>query len=834
MPIEVIRENSDSGSPTFNGRLRLRFLSWISIILIITLGGATYYIYNTQQTHLEYSLKNKAYAIGQFIALISPDAIYSYDVTTLDSFVEQISNDVDVRYAQIITPENVPVTTYLPEDIDPKTIASWISDNPGQVQFKSSQDTNSITLKFPINDGEINLGWLVIGLNTSRIEYITQTATVFLIEIYTIIVLILGSVIFIVFKMQVLNPVNALTTGATRVAVGKLDQDVPIISDDELGRLAHSFNTMQREIKTDREILIGFNKQLEEEIEYRQKASEELKKLSMAVEQSPASVVITDTKGLIEYVNPKYTEISGYSAKEVIGNPTKRLGADVEDGALLKDIWSTIEKGKVWTGEFCTKRKNGTVYWESAVIAPIRDNNNITTHYLTVKEDITQRKAIEDKLLEQATHDQLTKLPNRFLAFDRLEQLIQHAERNKTHVAVIYIDLDNFKNVNDSLGHSVGDELLILLSKRINDQLRKQDTLARLGGDEFLALIPDLNDLSTDLEKVVTRLLSTTESPVELHNHQLNITSSLGIAVYPDDGTTVSALMSNADIAMYDAKHAGRNTFRFFTKDLNNKISEKIALETELSQALELNELYPVYQPILDIAQQELVGAEVLLRWKNPQLGIVPPSEFIPVAEQSGLIRPITDWLFQRILDDVNVWSNKPDNFWLSVNVPPNYFCDTSFSKAISRINQQAENAGIRLCIEITENLLLQGDSNVLNIFEHLSSLGIESAIDDFGTGYSSLAYIKKFPLNHLKIDRSFVKGLPHDEDDRALTEIIVLMSKKFGISVIAEGVETEDQADFLNSLDIKYAQGFLYAKPMVSMSFNEYLSDHYSPVPTP
>ncbi|MEW8349161.1 MAG: EAL domain-containing protein [Candidatus Thiodiazotropha taylori] len=829
MPIDVNSEDSESATPNFNGRLRLRFLSWISIILVITLGGATYYIYNTQQTHLEYSLKNKAYAMGQFIALISPDAIYSYDVTTLDSFVEQISNDVDIRYAQIVTPENVPITTYLPEDIDPNTIAKWISDNPGFVEFKSSRDTRSIALKFPINDGEINLGWLVIGLNTARIEYITQTATVFLIEIYTIIVLILGAVIFIVFKMQVLNPVNALTTGATRVADGQLDQDVPIISHDELGRLAHSFNMMQREIKNDREILIGFNKQLEEEIEYRHRASEELKKLSMAVEQSPASVVITDTTGLVEYVNPKFSEISGYSAKEVIGNPSKRLGADIKDSALLKDIWNSLEKGKIWKGEFSTKRKNGTVYWESAVIAPIRDNNNITTHYLTVKEDITQRKAIEDKLLEQATHDQLTKLPNRFLAFDRLEQLIQHADRNKSHIAVIYIDLDNFKNVNDSLGHSVGDELLILISKRISDQLRKQDTLARLGGDEFLALIPDLHDLSTDLEKVVTRLLSTTESPVELHNHQLNISSSLGIAVYPEDGTTVSSLMSNADIAMYDAKHAGRNTFRFFTNELNNKISEKMALETELSHALELNELYPVYQPILDISNHELVGAEVLLRWNNPQLGIVPPSEFIPIAEQSGLIRPITDWLFQRILEDVTAWNNRPDNFWLSVNVPPNYFCDTSFSKAITRINHQAEEAGVGLCIEITENLLLQGDSNVLDTFEHLSTLGIESAIDDFGTGYSSLAYIKKFPLNHLKIDRSFVEGLPHDEDDRTLTEIIVLMSKKFGISVIAEGVENEEQADFLHSLDIKYAQGFLYAKPMVSESFNNYLVESYS-----
>ncbi|MEJ2619260.1 MAG: HAMP domain-containing protein [Candidatus Thiodiazotropha sp.] len=282
MPSDPNRESTKTVNPTFSSRIRLKFLSWISIILIITLGGATLYIYNTQQTHLEYSLRNKAYAIGQFIALISPDAIYSYDVTTLDSFVQQISNEIDVRYAQIITTENIPITTYLPEGIDANEIANWVEKNPGQVLYQSTQENNSITLKFPINDGDIALGWLIIGLDTSRIEYITQTATAFLIEIYTLIVVILGGIIFIVFKLQILNPVNALTTGAKRIADGKFDQDVPILSNDELGRLAHSFNTMQHEIKSDREILIGFNKQLEKEIELNRKTSGELKKLSMA------------------------------------------------------------------------------------------------------------------------------------------------------------------------------------------------------------------------------------------------------------------------------------------------------------------------------------------------------------------------------------------------------------------------------------------------------------------------------------------------------------------------------------------------------------------------
>ncbi|MEJ2619259.1 MAG: EAL domain-containing protein [Candidatus Thiodiazotropha sp.] len=527
---------------------------------------------------------------------------------------------------------------------------------------------------------------------------------------------------------------------------------------------------------------------------------------------------------MIEYVNPKFTDLSGFSPEEVIGVKEKRLGSDVEDSTIADGIWKTIQQGETWKGEFQTKRKDGTSYWEYAVIAPIRDDNNKTTHYLTVKEDITQRKVTEEKLVEQATHDQLTKLPNRFLAFDRLEQLIQHAKRNKSYVAVIYIDLDNFKNVNDSLGHSFGDELLIVLSNRISDQLRTQDTLARLGGDEFLALIPDLFDLSTDLEKVVARLIETTDSPIVLHNHELNITSSLGIAVYPNDGATVSSLMKNADIAMYDAKHAGRNTFRFFTERLNKAVNEIITLESELSIALELNELYPVYQPIFNLKDGKLAGAEVLLRWVSNNLGMIEPSEFIPVAEKSGMIRGITDWLFETILHDAQLWDDKPDNFFLSVNITKNYFSDKSFTKTISSIQQQADLAGIRLCLEITEKVLIDDKDNALNTLLDLKALGIETAIDDFGTGLSPLSTIRNFPLNHLKIDRSIIEDLPMKPDAKALSEVISVISKKFGISIIAEGVESEDQANFLRSLDIQLAQGFLFSKPLKLTDFSDYL----------
>jgi diguanylate cyclase (GGDEF)-like protein/PAS domain S-box-containing protein len=811
-------------SPVYKRSLRFKFIVWIIITLVVTLGCAALYVYKTQHDLLEKSLRGKANAIGDFIAMISPGAIYSYDVTSLDSFVQQISNDDDVVFAQIRSFEGLPITTFLPDDVEPEHVERWLNPHNGLPEDSTKPYTNPIIQEFAIkNNGQL-LGWVLVGLDTSRIKRINREVIIELVLIYSLIVMFLGSIIFIIFKMQVLYPVGTLTQGASRVAEGDLEQEVPISSNDELGNLTQSFNKMMGRIKADRESLLSINAKLADEIEQRQKASEELKKLSMAVEQSPASVVITDLDGVIEYVNPMFTQVSGYSAREVIGKHSRTLGAEVNDRELFHKMWNTIKKGDTWHGEFCNKRKNGSVYWESVVIAPIRDNNGDITHYLSVKEDITERKAFEEKLLEQATHDQLTQLPNRFLAFDRLQQLLQHAKRNHQHVAIIYIDLDHFKNINDSMGHPVGDQLLIMVAKRIQQQLRTEDTLARLGGDEFLALIPNVVNLSTDLERIISKLTAATESPFHLNNRELSIKSSLGIAIYPNDGKDVNSLMSNADIALYEAKHAGRNTFRFFTRDLNRKVSERIALESQLSHALEAGELYPVYQPIFNIEDNKLIGAEVLLRWNNPALRSVPPCDFIPIAEQTGLIKPITNWLFQIVLEHAKSWDLRPKKFWLSVNIPPNYFCDMSFITFISRIAQQADDIELRLCVEITENLMLQGDEDIYENFHHIKELGIESAMDDFGTGYSSLAYIKRFPLNHLKIDRSFINGLPTDIDNRILTETIVLMGKKFDKTIIAEGVETLDQLRFLKSLNVDFAQGYYFSKPLPHQDFARYI----------
>ncbi|MGD8908052.1 MAG: diguanylate cyclase, partial [Chromatiales bacterium] len=708
--------------------LRVRFPFWISIVLLLTLGATAYYVYHAQQILLTKNLRSKVDAIGNFIALMSPHAIYTFDITTLDRYVIQISNDADVRFAQIRSPDGLPMTTYLPPDIQPQQLESWIS------QFDSTDGsnphiTNPISIHaYPIIDNGDNLGQVVVGMDSMRMVEDTRQLVLDLIKIFGLIVLSLGGLIFIIFKLHVLNPLGALKDGAKRIAQGDLTHQVPIYSEDELGHLAKCFNNMMDEINLDREALLS--------------ANQELTKLSLAVEQSPASVVITDLNGRIEYVNPKYCEVSGYHQDELIGKETHILGNEIGNPKELEQRRNRLLNGEIWKGEFNSRRKNGRTYWESAVITPIRDAGGSITHLLAVKEDITERKAFEQKLLDQATHDQLTGLPNRFLAIDRLQQMLQHAHRLQNRIGVIYIDLDNFKTVNDSLGHAIGDDLLVQVSTRIWTHLRNEDTLCRLGGDEFMALIPNLKNPVGDLKVIIDRVIASLQSPFDLGGHKTTITSSLGIALYPEDGNNVSTLMSNADIAMYEAKRSGRNTFRFFTRDMNERVQSKIALESQLRHAFETDELYPVYHPIIRLADGVLVGAEILLRWDNSELGEITPGEFIPIAEQTGLIRPITDWLLTTMLEHAKTWRQRPESFWLALNVPPSHFCEEPFRRNIDTSALQAARIGLDLCVEITENLFLQSGEEALENFRHLAQVGVTTAMDDFGTGYSSLAKI--------------------------------------------------------------------------------------------
>lgn len=819
----------DLGSVThtinFSRSLRVRFIFWIVIVLLLTLGGAAYYVYSAQQTLLANSLQTKVEALGRFIALISPDAIYAFNITLLDRYVKQISEDEDVLFAQIRSPGGTPMTTYLPQGITREQVKRWIKTIDETQDPQRLMVDKVIFYSFTIGANGEDLGQVLVGLDSRPMQVQAGQVLKDLVKIFSAIVIALGFLIFMIFKWHVLVPVGRLKTAAIKVSEGDFTHQIEIQRHDELGHLTECFNAMMDEINIDREALISSNQLLGKEIHQRQLANQELTKLSLAVEQSPASVVITDLEGYVEYVNPKFCEVSGYYREEVIGKQIPLFGNETKVPEERQRIIGKLSQSSLWKGEFRNQRKNGEEYWESAVLVPIRDEQGQVTHYLAVKEDISERKAFEETLVEQATLDQLTGLPNRFLAMDRLQQLMQHANRENTKVGVIYIDLDNFKLVNDSLGHATGDGLLVQVAKRIWEQLREEDTLCRLGGDEFMALVPNLRHPAEDLQVILDRLIESVKTPFVVSENEISVTSSIGLSLFPDDGESVGVLMSHADIAMYEAKRSGRNTFRFFTHEMNEQVREKMVLESRLRHALDQGELYPEYQPVIRLSDGAVVGAETLLRWCNPELGEVAPSVFIPVAEQFGLIRPITDWLLQRIMIDAQGWTGRPDDFWLSVNVPPIYFCEENFRDALSRTQQKAHGQGMSLCVEITENLFLQNDRVALTVFQYLRSLGVSSAVDDFGTGYSSLAYLKQFPLDFLKIDRTFVDGLPEDPDDQSLTEAIVLMGHRLGIKIIAEGVENEVQLQYLKDLNVEYAQGFHIASPMSQPLFSEYLA---------
>lgn len=552
-------------------------------------------------------------------------------------------------------------------------------------------------------------------------------------------------------------------------------------------------------------------------------AQEQLKILYQATEQSPVSVVITDAEGKIEYVNAKFEQITGYARQEVIGQNPRILKSGEMYQEEYEQLWQTITLGQEWHGEFHNKKKNGEVFWEAASISPIKNEEGIITHFVGIKEDITQRKTQEAILAYQANYDSLTGLPNRFLAIDRLKQAILQAEREKKRVAVMFIDLDHFKDVNDTLGHEYGDVLLQQVSERLRKCLRKSDTVARLGGDEFLIIISHLKQPS-HCKVISTKILSALEKPFNLLGEEAFISASIGITLYPDDGNDVNVLMRNADTAMYLSKRGGRNEFNFYTMGMNEAALTRVRLENLLRHALKKNELYIVYQPIIEFNSGKVVGAEALLRWNNSELGQINPDQFIPIAEETGLINELGAWVISQACQEVVNWQVQETPIWVAVNLSPRQFRESKLVKIIT--DAIADNGITNHCLEleITEKLLLEDFPGSKGIINQLHQMDFRLSIDDFGTGYSALSYLMKFSFNRLKIDRSFITDLSHNQEALGLVKTIIAMGHALKLQVIAEGVETSEQADILKAEGCDYAQGYFFSPPIPSEEFRGYL----------
>jgi diguanylate cyclase (GGDEF)-like protein/PAS domain S-box-containing protein len=546
----------------------------------------------------------------------------------------------------------------------------------------------------------------------------------------------------------------------------------------------------------------------------RKAAEEKLRRSATVLEHIADGVVVVDVHGKIIATNPAFTQITGYTGIEAIGQPTSLTRSTRHDDAFYNAVWSDLVDAGFWRGEIWNARKNGEVYLESLTASAVRDDAGAVSHFVGVFRDITKARESQDKLDHLAHHDPLTALPNRLLFHDRLQHALQRAARENEELAVLFIDLDRFKNVNDTLGHHVGDALLKQVAAALAGHLRDGDTLARLGGDEFIVLLENVRG-TFGAGHVAEKLMSMFEQPFSVADYELFVTGSVGISMFPQDATDLNMLIRNADVAMYQAKARGRNGYQFYAPSMSGEGVERLRMEAMLRRSIERNEIFLEYQPQVEIDSGRLIGVEALVRWQSPELGLVSPARFIPLAEDTGFINKLGQWVLVEACRQMVRWQEAglavPK---IAVNLSVRQFERGGMASMVQRILRTTGLAPHCLQLEVTESVIMKtGDALVF--INDLHAIGVGLAIDDFGTGYSSLAYLKQLPVQTLKIDRSFIKDISTDANDEAIAIAIIQLGKSLNLSVIAEGVETEEQAAFLLRHGCNRAQGYLYSRPV-------------------
>ena len=559
------------------------------------------------------------------------------------------------------------------------------------------------------------------------------------------------------------------------------------------------------------------------DIRQRKRVETELKLAARVFESSQEAIIITDAACQIVSVNPAFTAMTGYAAAEVVGKNPRLLGAGRQSAEVFVGMWRDIERDDRWQGEIWNRRKGGEVYPVWLTVSVYRAASGEVLNYVGIESDISERHAAQESIRQLAYFDPLTRLPNRTLLQDRVEQALVAAEREGKQAALLFVDLDHFKTINDSLGHFAGDQLLIQVAQRLGECVRRMDTVARLGGDEFVVLLSE-----TTLEgagAVARKILAAVAQDCQIEQQQLRITPSLGISLYPQDGSDFGSLLKHADTAMYRAKEAGRNAYQFFANEMNVAALERLVLENSLRQALERGEFVLHYQPQVDVASGSIVGSEALIRWRHPEIGMVSPARFIPVAEVSGLIGPIGEWVLREACRQNRAWQSAGlPPICVGVNISSVQFRGGKLEESVRQVLDESGLAPEWLELELTEGTVMSDANATVDTLHRLSAMGIRLAIDDFGTGYSSLSYLKRFPIDRLKIDQSFVRDIVTDPDDWAIASAVISMGHSLRLDVIAEGVEHAEQLEMLRRQGCDEVQGYYFSVPLPADEFAELL----------
>lgn len=599
-------------------------------------------------------------------------------------------------------------------------------------------------------------------------------------------------------------PIGLLTNAMSKI----IDHEhysfrVKKVSKDELGDLTDGFNLMLSQI------------------EYR---DAKLRQSDQALSQTQEAITLHDENLCYQYVNPAFIELFGYRLEDLAGKPFSLAPDTASDnaGPTQAEMFAIARDKGSYRGEVTLQTKSGKLLPISLHVSPIRDADGELTGYVSVSSDVSEKKQAEEWIWKQANFDMVTGLPNRHMFHNRLEQEVIINQRAGTSFALMFLDLDNFKEVNDSLGHDMGDLLLqevgqrLVSCLRISDTVGRDGTIARLGGDEFTIILSHFKDVK-NVDVVAQRILARLEEPFKLGNDVINISVSIGITLCPDDASIAEALIRNADQTMYIAKSKGRNTYCYFTRSMQEAAAKRRQMTQDMRAAIEQEQFRVVYQPIVDLSTNKIYKAEALLRWDHPEHGIVSPADFIPIAEDTGLIVEIGDWVFFNVADQIAKWRTSIDgSFQVSINKSPVQFNKKSnMLEAWFEYMQKLDIPGSNLVVEITEGLMLDANPEVSNKLLAFRDAGVQVAVDDFGTGYSSLSYLKKFHVDYIKIDRSFVQNLSINSEDMVLCEAIIVMAHKLGLKVVAEGVETIEQRDLLFAVGCDYGQGYLFSRPV-------------------